>query len=203
MLSPDGALIATVSNNSPGSFLNDVWVGPDGTVYVTDSSLPIIWQVVSNRGSWSIEQWLDVSETITYTDTLSDFDLGGIVTTKNDRYLLTSQGTTGQLWRIDLHTQAIREVDLLGASINNADGIVLKGRKLWVVQNFLRQVSLFRLDNNATTAELRDIQSTDPNQTLTTAALVRGRLLAVDSQFGFNPALAPAENRVVALRKKS
>ena len=44
-----------------GSFLNDVWVGPDGSVYVTDSRLPIIWRITdgptglarSSRGSTS------------------------------------------------------------------------------------------------------------------------------------------------------
>lgn len=195
----DANLLATVADGAQGSFLNDVWVGPDGSAYVTDSSLPIIWRVRSIGGTWSIEPWLDVSGTITFTPALNDFDLGGIVTTRDDRFILTSQGTTGQLWRIDLDTQEISEVDLGGATIANADGIVLKGNKLWVVQNFLRQVSQFRLDKNATSAELRDVQATDPARTFTTAVLARGRLFAADSQFGFNPADAPAEARIVAL----
>lgn len=200
---PEGNQQALLANGAAGSFLNDVWVGPDGSVYVTDSSLPTIWRLVETDGSWSIEAWLDVSSTITFTEDPSDFDLGGIVTTKDGRFLLTSQGTTGQLWRIDLVTQEISEVDLGGVQITNADGIVLKGKKLWVVQNFLRQVSQFRLSNDASSGELRDVQATNPDQTFTTAVLARGRLFAVDSQFGFNPADAPAQDRVVALRKKS
>jgi sugar lactone lactonase YvrE len=192
-----GTLLATVATGVTGSFLNDVTVAPDGSVLVTDSSLPKIWQVTEIRGTWSIAEWLDVSAMIAYTPSLADFDLGGIVAT--GRYVLASQGTTGRLWRIDLLTKAIAEVTLVGAGIVNADGIVLHGRKLWVVQNFSRQISEFRLDGRFTRAELRDVQSTPATRTLTTAKLARGRLLAVDSQFGFVPAEAPAQDRVIAL----
>lgn len=195
-----GNLLATVANNTTGTFLNDLWVGPDGSVYVTDSSLPLIWRITEGVGGWQIERWLDVSPTIAYTPATTDFDLGGIVTTRDDRFLLTSQGTTGQLWRIDLATRGIVEVDLQGASIVNADGIVLKGKKLWVVQNFARQVSMFKLDSDAESARLKRVQRTPGDRTLTTAKLAKGRLLAVDSQFGFPPATAPAEDRVIALR---
>jgi sugar lactone lactonase YvrE len=193
-----GALLATVATGVAGSYLNDVAVAPDGSVLITDSSLPKIWQVTRSGGSWSIAEWKDVSETIAYTPSLADFDLGGIVIT--GRFVLTSQGTTGQLWRIDRRTKAIVEVDLGDADIVNADGIVLKGRKLWVVQNFSRQISEFRLDRRFTTAELRDVTATPATRTFTTAKLARGRLLVVDSQFGFDPAAAPAQNRVVSLR---
>lgn len=195
-----GTLLATVANGTAGSFLNDLWVGPDGSVYVTDSSLPIIWRITEGPTGWRIEPWLDVSPTIAYTAPTTDFDLGGIVTTRDDDALLTSQGTTGQLWRIDLATQEIVEVDLGGDAIPNADGIVLKGNRLWVVQNFTRQVSMFTLDSDAESARLRRIQETPDDQTLTTAKLTKGRLLAVDSQFGFPPATAPAEDRVLSLK---
>ena len=198
-----GALLATVANGTAGSFLNDLWVGPDGSVYVTDSSLPIIWRITEGPTGWEIEPWLDVSPQIQYTESLADFDLGGIVTTRDDDALLTSQGTTGQLWRIDLATQEIVEVDLGGAAIPNTDGIVLKGNKLWVVQNFLRQVSMFKLDSDAESARLRRVQQTPADQTLTTAKLTQGRLLAVDSQFGFPAETAPAEDRVLSLKQSA
>lgn len=128
-----GLLVSSVATNTAGSFLNDLWVAEDGSVYVSDSSLPIIWRITEGPTGWQITRWLDVSPVITYTTATTDFDLGGIVTTKDGDHLLTSQGTTGQLWRVDLTTREIVEVDLGGESIVNADGIVLKGRKLWVV----------------------------------------------------------------------
>lgn len=200
VLDPSGVLLATVATNTTGAFLNDLWVGPDGSVYVTDSSLPTIWRITRGAGGWQIAPWLDVSDVIDYTDPTTDFDLGGIVMTEDEKYLLTSQGSTGRLWRVDLASQEIVEVDLGGRSVVNADGIVLKGDKLWVVQNFTRQVTSFTLDSDADRARLLRVQRTPADQTLTTAKLAKGRLLAVDSQFGFAPAAAPAEDRVVSLK---
>lgn len=194
-----GGLLATLATGAAGSYLNDLWVAPDGSVYVTDSSLPVLWRVTGHRSGWRITAWLDVSATIPYTPDPADFDLGGIVATGDGGYLLTSQGSTGRLWRIDLATRQVTKVDLRGAAVPNADGIVLHGRNLWVVQNFLRQVSRFRLDHGWAAARLRRVQATPADRTLTTAKLLGGRLLAVDSQFGFPPAGAPAEDRVLSL----
>ena len=93
-----GRKLAVLATGATGSFLNDVWGGDDVAAYVTDSALPLIWRVSERRGEWRIERWLDLSGTIAYTPVLTDFDLGGIVTSKDPP--LTTQGTTGQLWRI-------------------------------------------------------------------------------------------------------
>ena len=193
-----GRKLAELPTGAAGSFLNDVWVGSDGAAYVTDSSLPLIWRVSERRGQWRIERWLDVSGTITYTPALTDFDLGGIVTTKDT--LLTTQGTTGQLWRIDLRTRRIAEVDLGGVRLTNADGIVLRGRTLWVVQNFSRQITRLKLRHDFTRATVEHVLPTPADRTFTTAKLAHGSLLVVDSKFGFPPAAAVAEDRIVALK---
>ena len=195
----DGGLLAELPTGAAGSFLNDVWVAPDGAAYVTDSSLPVIWRVSDGPAGWSIERWLDVSPAITYTPPLTDFDLGGIVSTPGGRYLLTTQGTTGQLWRIDLRTREIAEVDVSGAPLINADGIVLRGHTLWVVQNFTRQISKLALGPRYASATLEEVVPTPADRTFTTAKRVGSRLLAVDSKFGFPPAAAVAEDRVVTL----
>jgi Cu-Zn family superoxide dismutase len=182
-----------------GSFLNDVWVGRDGAAYVTDSSLPRIWRVTQRGGDWVIELWRDVSDSITYTPSLTDFDLGGIVGTPNGRYLLTTQGTTGQLWRIDLATKAITEVEVNGSPLVNADGIVLRGHHLYVVQNFSRQITTLRLSGDWTSAEVGDVLPTPADRTSTTAKIARGQLLVVDSKFGFPPAAAIGDDRVIPI----
>ena|SRR5215218_10336170 len=194
-----GELLAELPTGAAGSFPNDVWVGPDGAAYVTDSSLPVIWRVSNGPGGWSIERWVDVSPTIAYTAPLTDFDLGGIVSTADGRFLLAAQGTTGQLWRISLRTRRIAQVDLGGARLTNADGIVLRGRTLWVVQNFTRQISKLKLRHRYERADLEAVVATPADRTFTTAKRVGGRLLVVDSKFGFPPAAAVAEDRVVSL----
>lgn len=194
-----GRLLAELPTGEPGSFLNDVIVGPDGAAYVTDSSLPRIWRVSRTGGQWGIELWRDVSGTVPYTAPLTDFDLGGIAVTPDRRYLLTTQGTTGQLWRVDLRSRAIDEVAVDGAALLNADGIVLRGRTLYVVQNFSRQVSRLTLSRGWGSARTDAVLPTPADRTFTTAKLVDGRLYAVDSKFGFPPTAAVADDRVVPL----
>lgn len=194
-----GRLLAELATGEPGSFLNDVIVGPDGAAYVTDSSLPRIWRVSRTGGQWSIALWRDVSDTVPYTAPLTDFDLGGIAVTPDRRYLLSTQGTTGRLWRMDLRTREIVEVTVDGAPLLNADGIVLRGRTLYVVQNFSRQVSRLTLARDWGSARTVAVLPTAADRTFTTAKLLDGRLLAVDSKFGFPPTAAVAEDRVVPL----
>ena len=194
-----GALLAELATGAAGSYLNDLWIGPDGAAYVTDSSLPVIWRVSNRFGHWRIDRFLDVSGTIAYTPPLTDFDLGGITLTANGRYLLTTQGTTGQLWRIDLWTRRISEVDLGGTRVINADGIVLRGHTLYVVQNFSRQISKLRLGRHFERGRVEHVLPTPADRTFTTAKPVGRTLLAVDSKFGFPATAAVAEDRIVAI----
>jgi outer membrane protein assembly factor BamB len=163
-----GTLLAELPTGVAGS------VGKDGAAYVTDSSLPQIWRVTQQGGEWVVESWRDVSDTIPYTPALTDFDLGGVVGTPDGRYLLATQGTTGQLWRIDLATKAIIEVDVNGSAlVVNADGIVLKGHDLYVVQNFSRQITKLHLSGDFSTAKVRDVVPTPADRTFTTAKIAR------------------------------
>ena len=152
-----GTLLATVANGTAGSFLNDLWVGPDGSVYVTDSSLPMIWRITEGPTGWWIEPWLDVSPTIAYTAPTTDFDLGGIVTTAT-----TTPSSRARARLVSCGDRPGHAGDRRGRPgrrrIPNADGIVLKGNRLWVVQNFTRQVSMFTLDSDAESARLRRIR---------------------------------------------
>lgn len=196
VVSPGGATLASLTTPA-GTFLNDVWVAPDGAAYFTDSNQPRIWRVAQGTGgTWQATLWLDASATIPVV--LPGFNLGGIVATPNGRYLLVAQGTTGRLWRIDLATKEVTPVDLGTASLVNADGIVLRGHKMWVVQNFARQISELRLAGDWASARLVSVTPTPANRTFTTAKLARGRLLIVDSQFGFAPPF-PAQDRVVVM----
>lgn len=195
VISADGATLAALATPA-GTFLNDVAVGADGAAYFTDSNQARIWRVAQGTGgAWQASLWLDASATIPVV--LPGFNLGGIVATPNGRYLLVSQGTTGRLWRIDLATKEILQIDLGGASIVNADGIVLRGHTLWVVQNFSRQITELALEGHWSGARVVSVTPTPANRTFTTAKIAKGRLLIVDSQFGFAPPFAAADRIVV------
>ncbi len=197
IFSSSGEALGTFTAPS-GTFFNDVAIGKDGAAYFTDSNQPKIWRVAQDHaGAWQATLWLDASATIPVV--LPGFNLGGIVATPDGRWLLVAQGTTGRLWRVDLATKDVAQVDLGSTTIVNADGIVLKGHRLWVVQNFSRVITELDLDGHWSSGEVRSVTATPANRTFTTAKIAKGRLLIVDAQFG-QPAPFAQQDRIVEMK---
>ena len=163
-------------------FLNDLAINPHtGDAYITDSFVPTLWRISGGK----LRPWLDLSDTpIHYTP--NEFNLNGIVATPDGRYLLTVQSNTGKLYRINTQTKQVRSVGLGDARLRQGDGLVLRGDTLYVVRNqgFVTKVSL---NEEFTSGQVKGktlVPSPEPKKDFpTTAALVRGRLLVVNSQF--------------------
>jgi sugar lactone lactonase YvrE len=182
----DEDLIRSFSTQDAG-FLNDVTVNPrSGDAYITDSFVPILWRVpaeeVTNSSTpGELEPWLDLSGTpIQYT---AGFNLNGIVSTPNGRHLLTVQSNTGKLYRIDTQTKQVTPVDLGGVTLTNPDGLVLRGHTLYVIRNQDEIITEVSLNGRFTTGRIKGDTEADSLDFPTTGALVRGRLLVVNSQF--------------------
>ena len=176
------------------AFLNDVVIGADGAAYFTNSNAPQIYRVAKERGQWQVTKWADASDTI---ETQEGFNLGGIVLSPDRRSFVVAQGTTGDLWRFDARTAAVGKISTRGADLRNADGLVRRGRTLWVVRNFDQELVKMRLGRDSRSARVTSVRKTDPDRVFTTAGLARGRLLAVDSKFDEETATPPYQ--VVAL----
>jgi Cu-Zn family superoxide dismutase len=192
----------------PPCFLNDLAINPQtGDAYITDSFRPILWRVpaeeIKNSSTTGeLEPWLDLTGTpIEYTP--GQFNLNGIVATPDGRYLLTVQSNTGNLYRIDTQTKPpqVSLVEGLGKeALLNGDGLVLKGDTLYVVRNqgLITKVSLDSLDGESPSGHVEGNTLVPiPEDFPTTAALARGRLLVVNSQFaegGIAPVLVPPED---------
>ncbi|GAA1517629.1 SMP-30/gluconolactonase/LRE family protein [Kribbella lupini] len=190
----DGKLLAALRTGVPNAFLNDLVIGPDGAAYVTNSNAPQVFRVAEQHGLWTIRTWADATGTI---PTQTGFNLGGIVLSPDRTALIVAQGNVGKLWRFALRTGAVSAVDTGTADLVNADGLVQDGRTLWVVRNFSKVLTTLRLAQDGRTARLVAATPTDPERVLTTAKLVQGRLLLVDSKFDEPTATPPYQ--VVAL----
>ena len=80
-----------------------------------------------------LEPWLSYAGTpIEYTPVPDDFEVNGIVASDNGRYLVVVQTNTGKLFRLEIATKEVVEIDVGGASVNG-DGLQLLGRKLYAV----------------------------------------------------------------------
>ncbi|MFF2271812.1 SMP-30/gluconolactonase/LRE family protein [Agromyces sp. NPDC058136] len=182
----DGELLAALRvTGTPDAFLNDVAIGADGAAYFTNSNDPQIFRVAQEGGEWRAELWADASDTV---ERAAGFNLGGIVLSTDRSAFVVAQGNTGQLWRFDATTAAATEIDTHGADLVNADGLVRQGNQLTVIRNFSKTVATMRISADGGAVHRIEQRASDPDRVYTTAKMLNGRLLAVDSKFDEQPA---------------
>ena len=186
-----GELQAQLHSGAPagGTFVNDVAVAADGSAWFTDSFNPALYRVARTDGEWSLEV-VDLTGTI--IPHVEGFNLNGIATRPSGRHLYVVHSSTGRLFRIGHLTRRVVEVDLGGATLTAGDGIEARGRLLYVVRNAVGTVARVRLSDGGTKGNVFR-QNADPSFRFpTTAEVLRGRLLVVNSQFDRRgPGLTP------------
>ncbi len=201
-----GNLLGQFDNGlAPDTFLNDITIDTQGNAYITDSVNPSIFLIPS--GTFAVEEPAEGTPAATpdpdatpvavtgeltvgidLTDSPiefeADFNLNGIAISAGGNFLLTVHSGTGQLFRIDLATGAITEVDLGGAELTNGDGLVLDQDTLFVVRNQDELITRIDMNYSLETGEVVDEITDETFNFPTTAAKTDGRLLVVNSQFG-------------------
>lgn len=169
------------------TFLNDIAFAPDGSAYVTDSLRPALYRIgpdgYATSGVTTLQVFRDFTGTV--LEYQAGFNVNGIVVTRNNRWIVLTQSNTGQLFRVAVDGGRVSAIDLGGATVSG-DGLVLRGRILYAIerQGDIGYVVTLRLSGHLTRGRVlsrtTDATFDDP----TTAAIVRGRLLVVNSQFG-------------------
>ena len=105
------------------------------------------------------------------------------------------------LFTVDPATGETSPIDV-GQAVPNGDGILLVGRRRWVVQNFLNQVIEVRLSGDLSSGSvINTITSKDPLLRIpTTVARYGGRLAVVNARFDLGiPGPIDADYDVVLL----
>jgi hypothetical protein len=115
------------------------------------------------------------------------------VATPNGRSLIAVHSRDGDLYRVDIASRTVTKIDRGSAELTNGDGLVLNGSKLYVVRNANEQLVEMRLNRSLTRARQRDSLTSSRFMFPTTAALAKGRLLVVNSQFDRRNAGQPPE----------
>ena len=176
-----------ITDPFPRSFLNDLVVTRDA-VYITDSQRDVIWSVPLDRRGRPAgpAHAIPLSGDFTF---VTGTNLNGITATANGRQLIAVHSTLGVLYRIDPSTGAATEIDLGGDAVPRGDGIELHGRTLYVVQNFLNQVTVVSLDRRLAAGEVTEVIRSDLLRVPSTAALFGSSLYVVNARF--NVALPP------------
>jgi sugar lactone lactonase YvrE len=182
-----GAVLASYQFATGDTFVNDV-VLAYGAAWFTDSRIPVLYKLPLGRhGSLPAQAQLvrvPLTGAIVYGE---GNNANGIAPTPDGRGLLIVQSNTGGLFRVNPRTGVTSAVDLGGDNLLNGDGLLLRGRTLYAVQNRANVVAVLRLDRSATSATVRQ-RVTDPRFDVpTTVASFGNRLYLPNARFTTTP----------------
>ncbi len=168
-----------------GAFVNDVIVTRKAAFF-TDSFAPVLYKVDLDRRGRPTDSFstLPLGGDFTQVD---GFNANGIEATPNGRTLFVVHSTLGVIYRVNPDTGIATEIDLGGESAGNGDGLLLIGRKLYVVRNFINQISEFRLNRDYTAGTLTQVITSDNFDIPATIDNRGSSLYAVNARFTTPP----------------
>ncbi|MBA9006208.1 SMP-30/gluconolactonase/LRE family protein [Thermomonospora cellulosilytica] len=191
-----GRVLASYRLAEGASFVNDVVLHRDAA-WFTDSTNKVLYKLPLGRDGAlpAAARRLE----ITGVEYGEGINANGIVPTPDGRNLLVVQSNQGRLLRVDPRTGRAGVVDLGGESLQFGDGLLLKGRTLYAVQNRLNVVAEVRL-NDAGTAGTVVRRIGDPRFDVpTTAAAFKGRLYLPNARFTTPPTPTTSYNAVAII----
>ena len=169
----------------PATFVNDV-VLTRRMAWFTDSAQPQLYGLPLGRHG----NLPDQSEVVTlplsgdWVQVPDANNANGIVSTPDHKALIVVNTAAAKLYRVDKATGVATEVDLNGASVENGDGLLRKGKTLYVVRNRDNLVAVFRLNRSGTSARLRDTLTSPDFDVPTTVARKGSSLYLPNARFG-------------------
>lgn len=175
-----GEVVATHQlSEETGHFINDVTLLGD-RAWFTDSRAAALYAIP--RGRAGTVRTLPL--TGDWVQTPDAINANGVVGTPDERALIVVKSTPGELYKVNPKTGRATRITLIGATdVVNGDGLVRTGRTLYVVQNRLNLVSVFRLNAEATTATLTGTITSPRFDVPSTAARFGNRLYLVNARF--------------------
>lgn len=167
-------------------FVNDVAV-IGGTAYFTDSRRPVLY-ALPLYGKRKVRT-IELRGGFVFNGAAGALNGNGIVALDERTVVLAqtqdADGTGSALYTVDVRSGVADRIRVTGGDVVNADGLVLSGRTLYVVQNQVNSIAQLRLGRGADSARIERL-ITDPRFDVpTTAALgPKHALYTVNARFG-------------------
>ncbi|MFJ8039085.1 SMP-30/gluconolactonase/LRE family protein [Kitasatospora sp. NPDC096147] len=189
-----------LSTDLANTFVNDVVLTRD-VVWITESLKPVLYGLPLGPGGRlpRPDQVIRRQLTGDVDHVPDEINANGIETTPDGRALLVVNMTTGALQRIDPATGRTAKVDLGGQSLPFGDGLLRRGRDLYVVRNQADEVTVVRLDPAGRRGTVTR-RITDPRFRVPATVAAHGdRLYLPNARFGTEPT-PDTDYDVVAVR---
>ena len=169
------------------SFVNDVLLHRKAA-WFTDSANAQLYKVpLGEAGALPDASEVETLPLTGAWEQVPGFNANGISRTPNHKALLVVNTASATLYRVDPETGEATVVDLGGASLANGDGMLLKGNKLFVVQNQLNRVAVLKLNSDGTAGTLKRTITSPGFDVPTTVARFGSRLYLPNARFGTQP----------------
>lgn len=184
----DGKLLRQYALVSDPSFINDVTL-TKRAAYFTDSVTKQLYVLKLKRhgGLPAKAKTLPLKgNDLVYDNNPQSFELNGIAAAGSDR-LITVQSRTGKLFLVNARNGRTHEIDLRGGAMPNGDGILLRGRTLYVVQNQDNKIAVVHLKKGLQRGEIKRYLTDSDFDVPTTIAAKGGFLWAVNARFTTPP----------------
>jgi len=184
-----GANVAAIQlTTPPNTFINDVVITKDAA-YFTDSSRAVLYRVpLQNNGQLSDPiEVLELPLSGDFQFVPGEFNTNGIDATSNGKTLIIVNSTLGTLYTVDPDSGEATLIDLGGGAVPNGDGILLHGKTLYVVQNFLNQIAVVELDSKLSAGSIERTITSPFFRIPTTIARIGNSLYAVNARFDTTP----------------
>jgi sugar lactone lactonase YvrE len=179
-----GEEVGTYQLTESTTFINDVEV-TRGAAWFTDSMNPFVYRVpIAADGTVGGQGDVEAVEVTGDFEMQPGFNLNGIEATPDGRTLIVVQSNTGKLFAVDPNTGESDEIDLGDGSVPAGDGLLLAGRRLYVVQNAFDQVAEVRLAPDFESGEVVRTLTNEDLDVPTTADLFGSNLYVVNARFG-------------------
>ena len=180
------AAIQLESSLSP-NFINDVVITKDAA-YFTNSSQPFIYKVpLENNGELPTPPTSVAIPLSGDYQQMPGFNANGIAATPNGKTLIIVNSAEGALYQVDPETGVATRINLEGGNVQSGDGILLQGKTLYVVQNFLNQIAVVELSPDFDSGTIVDIITDSDFDVPTTIAKFGNSLYAVNARFSTPP----------------
>jgi sugar lactone lactonase YvrE len=160
-------------------FVNDV-VLTRRAAYFTDSQVQRLYRVpIAKDGSLGELELVPISGDLQFGP---GFNANGIEALPGGRTLIVVQSGPGKLFAVDAASGASREI-ALDAPVTNGDGLLLRGRILYVVQNQLNRVAVVKLDRRLESGRVVSHLTSPDLDIPTTVAPFKRFVYAVNARF--------------------
>jgi sugar lactone lactonase YvrE len=175
----------------PGAVMvNDVVLRP-GAAWFTDSYRPVLYAVPLGGRHGSLPAAHEIRELPLSGDWVQgdDFTANGIERTPDGQALIVADTVAdgGALMRVHPRTGVARRIDVGATRFPYADGLLLRGRLLYVVQQRLNAIDVVRLNSSGTHGTVVT-RITDPRFRIpTTAAAWGDRIYLPNARFDVEP----------------